>query len=280
MPAVPPSSMHWPVAVGGVGGSGTRVVASILREIGYHIGHDLNEACDNLWFTLLFKYREALDLEDDTFVRRLDVFEAAMAGNPQALVPDELETLLGLERAGQHGRAWLQARAASLGGFQPHATRPWAWKEPNTHMLLDRLFARVPRMRYIHVMRNGMDMALSGNQNQLHLWGPRVLGERYRADPGGSLSFWCWAHKRMQEIGCRHDGRVFFVNYDALCDEPVESLLALLGYLGVEPDPTTVRRMAAMVSQPVSRGRFRSGPRGAFDPQDIDFVRSLGYEVV
>lgn len=44
-----------PVAIGGVGGSGTRVFAEILRGFGFYIGDCLNGALDNLWFTLLCK---------------------------------------------------------------------------------------------------------------------------------------------------------------------------------------------------------------------------------
>jgi hypothetical protein len=55
------------VAIGGVGGSGTRLGAALLQVLGYYIGDDLNESLDNLWFTLLFKRRsillENLDLD-------------------------------------------------------------------------------------------------------------------------------------------------------------------------------------------------------------------------
>jgi len=44
-----------PIVVGGVGGSGTRVVAEILSKFGFYLGNDLNGASDNLLYTLLFK---------------------------------------------------------------------------------------------------------------------------------------------------------------------------------------------------------------------------------
>ncbi len=43
-----------PVIIGGIGGSGTRVVAEILTLFGYFMGHDLNSAGDILTYTLLF----------------------------------------------------------------------------------------------------------------------------------------------------------------------------------------------------------------------------------
>jgi hypothetical protein len=37
-----------PVAIGAIGGSGTRVGAGLLTILGYYIGDDLNEEFDNL----------------------------------------------------------------------------------------------------------------------------------------------------------------------------------------------------------------------------------------
>lgn len=44
-----------PVVIGGIGGSGTRIVAEILSRWGFYIGNDLNKFNDKLLYTLLFK---------------------------------------------------------------------------------------------------------------------------------------------------------------------------------------------------------------------------------
>src|SRR5690625_2359751 len=49
-----------PVAIGALGGSGTRMIAQFLCDAGYYLGDDLNRANDNLWFTLLFRRRDIL----------------------------------------------------------------------------------------------------------------------------------------------------------------------------------------------------------------------------
>ena len=46
--------MYNPVVIRGIGGSGTRVVAAILRDAGIYLGNDLNVPLNNLSFTLLF----------------------------------------------------------------------------------------------------------------------------------------------------------------------------------------------------------------------------------
>ncbi len=55
------------LSVGGVGGSGTRVVAGLAESFGYFMGDDLNESKDNLAFTLLFKAQSSLLMCEDEF---------------------------------------------------------------------------------------------------------------------------------------------------------------------------------------------------------------------
>lgn len=55
------------IAIGAVGGSGTRVVAKIFMDAGVFVGDDLNAQNDNLTFTQLFKnpdwYNTELDVK-------------------------------------------------------------------------------------------------------------------------------------------------------------------------------------------------------------------------
>jgi len=44
-----------PIIIGGFGGSGTRVIAEILKSCDYNIGIDINKANDDLSFTFFFK---------------------------------------------------------------------------------------------------------------------------------------------------------------------------------------------------------------------------------
>src|SRR5580704_16555406 len=67
------------VAIGGVGGSGTRVGAALLQMLGYYIGDDLNEPLDNLWFTLLFKRRSVLLEGAPEFGQLVTLFRRCMS---------------------------------------------------------------------------------------------------------------------------------------------------------------------------------------------------------
>ena len=70
-----------PIAVGGVGGSGTRLVARLLRDLGFFLGADLNESEDTLWFTHLFKRREVLDLSEGQFSELVSIFRTVMTSD-------------------------------------------------------------------------------------------------------------------------------------------------------------------------------------------------------
>jgi hypothetical protein len=74
-----------PIVVGGVGGSGTRVIATMMRVLGVYTGADLNKAGDNKWFTFLCKLpRFDLDGSEEDAVlvaRSLDLLERAMRGS-------------------------------------------------------------------------------------------------------------------------------------------------------------------------------------------------------
>jgi hypothetical protein len=273
-----------PVAIGGVGGSGTRLIVSIQAALGFHIGSDLNESLDNLWFTLLFKWPKALDCPDQEFGALFTIFRKAMRGS-DPLTAEEIR-LVGESAAGsrpQHDSAWLAERAESLireSAGPPRNSSAWGWKEPNTHVVLERLNEIMPDLRYIHVARNGLDMAYSANQNQLETWGARLFGAAtLTVTPRLSLRYWVAVHRRMIELGQRMGSRFLMVNYDRLCADPELELPALLKFFGTEPSRERLAIATALVNPSASLGRFKCRPLDEFDPDDVAFVEKIGFDV-
>jgi len=275
------------VAIGGVGGSGTRVLITILRMAGLHIGDDLNDANDNLWFTLLFKEPGILDLDDETFDLRLRLFIAANAGG---LPPDEealthVDALCEVARPDacrpQHDATWLRERAASLRAAVTAPARKviWGWKEPNTHICIDRLAERLPGLKYIHLARNGLDMAYSNNLAQLDFWGGRLLGRAVTITPGDALAYWCAVHKRIFSLAERMKDRFLLVRFEDLCAEPEREIARILAFVGLDVSGERLAEMAAIVRPPASIGRWRAHGAVAFDPADVAYVRQLGFSV-
>lgn len=270
----------FPVAVGGVGGSGTRLIAQLLLEFGYYLGGDLNESLDNLWFTLLFKRREVLDLDSETFAESLAIFVARMTGRAPVTPRQRalLRRLAAVDR-GEHPPEWLEARAQSLDTAPaPPTAGPWGWKEPNTHVVIDRLAACLPGLRYIHVVRNGLDMAHSANQNQLRFWGERFLGPGVEVSPRASLRYWHFVHRRVLDVCAPMGERFLLLDYDRLCADPRTGLRRLVEFLGLSLGPEGLDRLAGLVRAPASIGRFRRFGLDCFDPPDLAFVAELGFD--
>lgn len=268
-----------PIAIGGVGGSGTRLVAELLRSAGVHLGDDLNSASDTLWFTLLFK-RAEVTLSDS---REMDLLTDTLVAGLRRATPlsgevvQMLHALASRDRP-QHSADWLQARAVSLAkaAAEPALRGHWGWKEPNTHVVIERLWERMPTLRYIHVVRHGVDMAYSSNQNQLQLWGEQVLGADGHLTPQRSLAYWCRVHQRMQDLQQQNRARMYWLDYDNLCRDPVPALSQLFAFLEFSDAQraAVVRNPMAIRAQPA---RHLLHGTDDLDKNDLAYVGSLGY---
>jgi hypothetical protein len=265
-----------PIAIGGVGGSGTRLVAEMMRALGIAMGDDLNHASDNLWFSLLFSRNAALDCGDAEFDAMTSALVSGLSGREHDPAAAVLIRVLADDGRPQHPSPWLQERAASLlQAMQDRRERArWGWKEPNTHMFIERLWQRIPNLKYVHVVRNGMDMAYSRNQRQVQFWGPAVLGSDGPLTPARSLSYWCRVHQKVERLLADNRERMFWLDYDAFCADPGNGIRALLQFIGHDDGP--LERLAAMI-QPGTSRRPAHGALDGFEPDDLAYLRSLGY---
>jgi Sulfotransferase family len=279
MPMVGTSSGAPPVAIGGVGGSGTRLVAQLVQELGVHLGSDLNQANDTLWFTLLFKRREILQCGDVEFDMLTNVLVSGLRGGQP--FDGDTRSLLGAlanDDRPQHPAPWLKARADSLSDAagRPSLESRWGWKEPNTHVVIERLWQRLPTLRYVHVVRHGLDMAYSSNQNQLGLWGQRMLGDDGPSTPARSLAYWCKVHQCMQELLAKGPERMYWLDYDLLCRQPREALEPFLEFLGY--DPGLAANLVSRI-QPPGASRHASRNLDTCAPEHVKYARHLAQSV-
>jgi hypothetical protein len=97
--------------------------------------------------------------------------------------------------------------------------------------------------------------------------------------PRDSLTYWCAAHRRiMRFMGCYPD-RTLAVDFDALCAHPVQHCARIAVFLGVRASDSVCADFVALVDggRP-GRSRFRTADLAQFDPEDIAYVRDLGYD--
>jgi hypothetical protein len=223
-----------PIIVGGIGGSGTRVVARILQMLGVYMGSNLNETLDNLWFTLLMKRP---DLRGADTTEPLSVFEKAMTiGLHGVATPDEdriISDTIGMHIEGDVTFSGVRSLRHSVGT----ECEWWGWKEPCSSFWVKELASYFPSAHFVHVVRNGLDMCLSDTmKREFRHWGVQY-GELTRVpDDRTYLRFWTKANQEAITTGKRLMGERFLTfEFEDLCQNPpkyVETLANIMG-LGI-----------------------------------------------
>jgi len=262
-----------PLAIGGLGGSGTRIVATLLQLYGYYFGSDLNEARDNLWFTLLFKRHSALLETDFSFLELTDIFFSALQGDNKVALSkaDLIFSLANVDRM-DHTSEWLLERAKSLisessCGFNPR----WGWKEPNTHIFIEKFLKIDERLKYIHVLRDPYYMAFSRNQNQLKNWGPLFFDSPIELLPKNSFSLWRKVHERISASKEIWPDRIFILRYEDLMTRPVFLIKDICEFLDLTYIPSITSEIQQLINNPLDAKDFKSNCN-QFSEEDIQYI--------
>jgi hypothetical protein len=218
-----------PNVVGATGGSGTRVVARILRAAGLFTGEKLNP------------YEDAVELGfySDRWIDRY----VSVAGEPDEAMRAEMEDDL---------RLVLGDHLSPL----PSDARAWGWKEPRSIYLLRFWNETIPSVRFLHFIRDGRDMAFSKNQQQLKKHGDAVLGDELRRarTPTRSIGLWNRVNLAAADLGDAELGpRYLRVRFEDLCAEPATTVARIYGFFGLEGDAEAA---GAEVRPPDTLGRW------------------------
>jgi hypothetical protein len=228
----PPS----PLVIGGVGGSGTRVFSQIARATGRLMG-DLVNASD-----------DALELMG--FVDRwLAPYHAARRAGED--VPDadamrfDLHACLDRHRAGGAGAPG----------------RPWGFKQPRSIHFLPFLRAELPELRFLHVVRDGRDVAF-GRQaaTVLENAGDALLGAGWRDIPApvALIELWDVANGLAADYAESEMGDAYLrVRFEDLCRAPDDVVGRVARFTGGDADAAVLATVAARVAWPASIGIWR-----------------------
>ena len=286
-----------PIVVGGVGGSGTRVVAEIMRHLGIYTGAVLNKAGDNKWFSLLCKLPR-FDLENPTdgieVERSLELFERAMTGRlawtrdrgaiRSIVVRCQTQATLA-PLWDDRSPDWLRTIAATLRHSRqgiPESSTTWGWKEPNSHLFLPSLLEQFgDRMRYVHVIRNGVYMAYSTNQAQVSRWGAYFGVQAANAPTAqNSLDYWIAANELAVRRGrAMRAGAFLLVNYDELCARPSDVVPTLVEFLGFDPPAAVLDELVSLPRAATPPVLTRRQMEAEFGEERLSRVRDLGFSL-
>lgn len=293
-----------PLIIGGLGGSGTRVIADIAMAFGWYLGKDLNRSLDNRIFTLMFKrpdwYRQVYE-NPIAIESALNTYEWLMRGrwprlrDWRVLFPAIIDMARhGPGHAGSYDRSflkrifmhliwpWLRIARIYLG--RPRIIQQWGWKEPNSYLYLPFLNSYFPKMRYIHVIRHGLDMVFSQNQAQFINWSslygidPDVHGKKLK---NNMLDFWIKANNHaIRQARTLLGDRFLLVKFDDLCNHPMQAVGEICAFLGGDCTKQQLSIIARIPVKPSTVGRHRRYAVDEFDPSLLEGVRQLGFPIL
>jgi hypothetical protein len=282
--------MKGPIAIGGIGGSGTRIVAQLLLDCGIYMGAFQNEMQDNLWFTLLFRRLRWLENASDTEIEKtIRVFDEAMNGKFKPTISQRLLIYKAewefIRRHYIKSNEWISlpvTMASSLISSRKNKLNNylyWGWKEPNTHLFLEPFSKFYPNMKYIHVMRNGLDMAYSKNQLQLRNWGGR-MGVKNLIGPPASLEYWIRANNKAIETATQlMKDNFLLVRFEELCLNSLEEVTKIINFLEISVDEQLLQQLVRIPKLPETVGRYKNENLSVFSAEQLNAVKKLGYNI-
>lgn len=225
-----------PLVIGATGGSGTRVVARIARRAGYDLGSHLNDAEDALEFVGFH----------DRWINRV------MAAERRPLSSGETDQMICDFHSALRRHLPTHGESGQL----------WGWKAPRSIYFLSFFHSLFPALKFIHVLRDGRDMAFSDNQKQLRQHGRVILSWRERwfaAGPLRSILLWDRVNRRAAsygeaQLGCNY----LAVRFEDLCRRPTRTVERILCFLGSKIDAPQVAD--AEISPPATLARWKTRP--------------------
>ncbi len=186
-----PDEQRPPAVIGALGGSGVRVIPAIMRTAGFWMGAWVNPKTEDAMATRFFLQR---------------YFDGAVAS------PAHCEADL--------RRACASAVAAHRWRM-PDTKMPWGWKNPRCMWVIPFLTRVYPGLKFIHVVRDGRDMALTNNTNLLRQHGelllddPAAKSDQVRAQ----LELWTKGNRTAHGDGSTHLGHNYLcITYEDLGD--------------------------------------------------------------
>ncbi len=270
------------IAIGALGGSGTRAVAQLLIDAGIYMGDPLNFANDNTFFTACFMNPGWQAMASAGGInQRIGIFEEYM--RQRNISKSELDKLerLPYSTAYQYPPDLFPTLKKQKALKKPFTT--WGWKEPNTHIYLEQLANYFPKLKYIHVLRHGLDMAFARNKKQLFNWGHFFGIEANESDSPEEISrkqldYWIHSTAKVMDTGNQLLGDRFYVlRYENVCLNPEREIPLLLSFLGLDPKLTSKLKDVFQLSE--GSGRYKEQDLGIFSPEQLTEVERLGFKI-
>lgn len=231
--------------------SGSRLLAAVLSAAGIFMGADQNESNDAVPIVPLVER-----LVRDYYPDYGPLWEAPLEPELVARIRD--------------------AFAAHLRCFVPGPERPWGWKLCETGYILPVVDALFPDARYVHLVRDGRDVAFRDHRGPVEPFWRKVYFDTDRLRSWESLELTADDYRRRSHVynalhwvnavrvgrafGSMLRGRCLEVRYEDLCLDFDATVERVLRFAGREHSAAVViDRLGAAVRRN-SIGRHRAAP--------------------
>jgi hypothetical protein len=292
------SAVDWESVVGqteplillGMHRSGTSLTVRLLADLGLHMGSWLSRDAEAVHFQ---KLNRRIYRETGSNWGQVDGLIEAMAS------PRFVERQAGVVRRGLYDTSLLPGAQATIARFFGSDVAPrierkeavaWGWKDPRTTLTFPIWTQIFGRARWVHIVRNGVDVAISTHRRSLRQqrkpWSRLLRLDYVPATLDFDYCFRLWetyvgfvlAHKDLIPAE-----RFLQMRYEDLLAEPEASLRRLVEFAGdASPASLDGERLKVACSR-VDRGRLDNADQAAAYADSIPrlaaspLMQQLGY---
>ena len=246
-----------PIVVGALGGSGTRGVVDVLQSGGVWMG--------------TFTGKETRDAQP-FYNFGLRWFPALLAASEEgAPLPKEL-------------LRWFESAVQQHLLRVPNPASRWGLKHPFTMWYIPLLARRFAGMKFVHLVRDGRDMALSSNNHLLRYHRESILaGGQGLSNEAAQLAIWAKGNGLAHQRGRALLGdKYLLVRYEDLCGKAEETVERIYRFAGLDYSAALVAETAARLRPSPGIGRWERSSDPVvhrLDDQTRAALRDLGYQV-
>lgn len=268
-----------PVILIGMHRSGTSLLTRLMGMLGVFMGADHDPNAESKHFRRLNKHTfHAVQAEWNTPERVIAAMRKSDFVMEQARYY-QTHLLTGVGGILYWGmRRWL---ALYTGAPLPH----WGWKDPRTSLTLPIWLQVFPQARVIHIIRNGIDVAISLHRRQLKQTQRRFGPHPDHRDPRGydfRFCFSLWEQYQSHLLTYR-DGvpasQYTEMHYETLLREPEKSLRYLMMQIDMQLDETRLAQAVASINTDRLDNRKYAAAYKEIIPELLEnpLMQELGY---
>jgi hypothetical protein len=236
-----------PLFIGGVGGSGTRLICKLALDAGYFMGRNLNKSLDSLDLRPFYAnyVREYLENEGSSDVQK------------------KLKKIF-LDYVSIHNN---------------HNNSKWGAKNPRSILVLPLLHSIYPKMKFIHVIRDGRDMAFSKNQNQIKRYGDIFVKNIPQQESLYILEYWSIVNQKAFEYSISNlKDNYLLVRYEDALEKTKETTEVIFKFLGSSFTDFSTIPTIVKSSKTKERWKLHEKELSNITQFEIDVLKKFGYD--